>query len=53
MVGRPLIWGLAVGGEAGVKAVLDLLVAEFDVALALAGIPRASELSRECISVPD
>ena len=53
MVGRPLIWGLAVGGEAGVTAVLDLLVAEFDVALALAGVPRASDLSPDCVSVHD
>lgn len=51
MVGRPLIWGLAVGGEAGARATLDLLVAEFDVALALAGVPRASGLGPECIQI--
>src|SRR5439155_18979435 len=39
MVGRPLIWGLAVDGEAGARAVLDLLLAELDIALALAGVP--------------
>jgi isopentenyl diphosphate isomerase/L-lactate dehydrogenase-like FMN-dependent dehydrogenase len=44
MVGRPVIWGLATDGEAGVRAVLELLLAEFDVALALAGVPRASAL---------
>jgi isopentenyl diphosphate isomerase/L-lactate dehydrogenase-like FMN-dependent dehydrogenase len=44
MVGRPVIWGLAVDGEGGVRTVLDLLLAEFDIALALAGVPRASEL---------
>ncbi len=51
MVGRPLIWGLAVGGEAGARAVLDLLVAEFDVALALAGVPNASGLGPECVQI--
>jgi 4-hydroxymandelate oxidase len=51
MVGRPLIWGLAVGGEAGVRAVLDLLAAEFDVALALAGVPNASGLGPESIQI--
>jgi 4-hydroxymandelate oxidase len=51
MVGRPVIWGLAVGGEAGVRAVLDLLVAEFDVALALAGVPNASGLGPECVQI--
>jgi isopentenyl diphosphate isomerase/L-lactate dehydrogenase-like FMN-dependent dehydrogenase len=44
MVGRPVVWGLAVDGEAGVRTVLDLILAEFDVALALAGVPRASAL---------
>jgi 4-hydroxymandelate oxidase len=51
MVGRPLIWGLAVGGEAGARAVLDLLASEFDVALALAGVPRASGLGPESIQI--
>src|SRR5436190_12967809 len=51
MVGRPLIWGLAVGGEAGVRAVLDGLVAEFDVALALAGVPHASGLGPDCLEI--
>jgi isopentenyl diphosphate isomerase/L-lactate dehydrogenase-like FMN-dependent dehydrogenase len=49
MVGRPVIWGLAVGGEDGARAVLDLLTSEFDVALALSGVPRASELGPDCI----
>jgi 4-hydroxymandelate oxidase len=44
MVGRPVLWGLAVGGEAGVERVLEVLLGEFDVALALAGVPRASGL---------
>jgi 4-hydroxymandelate oxidase len=51
MVGRPVIWGLAVGGEAGARAVLDLLVAEFDVALALAGVPNASGLGPDCVQI--
>jgi 4-hydroxymandelate oxidase len=46
MVGRPALWGLAVGGEAGVRRVLELLLAELDVALALAGVPRAAQLDR-------
>ena len=44
MVGRPVIWGLAVDGESGVRSVLELILAEFDVALALAGVPQASAL---------
>ena len=37
LVGRPHLWGLAVGGEAGVCAVLDLYRREIDRAMALGG----------------
>jgi 4-hydroxymandelate oxidase len=47
MVGRPVLWGLAAGGEAGATRVLELLAGELDVALALAGVPRARDLGRE------
>src|SRR4029077_4050275 len=54
LVGRPILWGLAVGGEVGVKSVLELLRQELDLAMALSGCPtlsfRAGEtqkLSRE------
>jgi 4-hydroxymandelate oxidase len=49
LIGRPVIWGLAVGGERGVRRVLELLLAELDIALALAGAPRAAELDRSWI----
>ena len=49
LIGRPVLWGLAVGGEAGVRRVLELLLAELDTALALAGAPRAAELDRSWI----
>jgi isopentenyl diphosphate isomerase/L-lactate dehydrogenase-like FMN-dependent dehydrogenase len=49
MVGRPVLWGLAVGGERGVARVLEVLLAEFEVALALAGIPAAAQLDRGCV----
>ena len=41
LVGRPVLWGLAVDGAAGAQRVLEILLAEFDSALALAGAPRA------------
>jgi 4-hydroxymandelate oxidase len=46
LVGRPVLWGLALDGAAGVTRVLELLLTEFDNALALAGAPRAAELDR-------
>ena len=37
LVGRPILWGLAAGGEAGARRVLELLQDEIELALALAG----------------
>ncbi|KPI05681.1 (S)-2-hydroxy-acid oxidase [Actinobacteria bacterium OK074] len=37
LVGRPPLWGLAAGGEAGARRVLELLAEEFRDALGLAG----------------
>jgi 4-hydroxymandelate oxidase len=37
LLGRPVLWGLASRGEAGVARVLELLRAEIDLALALSG----------------
>jgi 4-hydroxymandelate oxidase len=45
LVGRPVLWGLAAGGEQGVRTVLDLLLAEFETALALSGAIRATDLN--------
>ncbi len=39
MIGRPVIWGLAADGEAGVAGVLALLYEEVRLALALLGCP--------------
>jgi len=50
LIGRPYVWGLAVGGEEGVRSVVENLLADFDLTLALCGLARPSELSRESIS---
>lgn len=49
MVGRPVTWALAWGGERGVGLALDMLVAEYDLALALVGVPRSKDLSHELL----
>lgn len=46
LVGRPALWGLAAGGEAGARRVLELLRAELELALALCGCASPAELSR-------
>ena len=49
LIGRPVLWGLAVDGEAGVGAVFELLRKEIDVAMALAGARNASEVTRDLL----
>ena len=46
MVGRPALWGLAVGGEAGARRVLELLREEIELTLALCGCASPAELGR-------
>jgi len=47
LIGRPVLWGLAVDGETGARAVLDLLRREIDTTLALIGCPRAGDLNSD------
>ncbi len=48
-IGRPALWGLAVGGEAGVGRILDLLTAETELAMALAGAASVAELTPDLV----
>ncbi len=49
LVGRPVLWGLAVAGEAGVRDVLELLRAELDLAFALCGVRNVEEVTRDLV----
>jgi 4-hydroxymandelate oxidase len=44
LIGRPLVWGLAWDGAAGVETVLRILRDEFDTALALCGATSVKDL---------
>jgi lactate 2-monooxygenase len=44
LLGRPYVYGLAIGGEAGVREVLLNLLADFDLALGLSGATALSDL---------
>ena len=43
-LGRPYVWGLALGGQAGVEAVLKMVLGEFDLTMALCGYTRPDQL---------
>jgi lactate 2-monooxygenase len=45
LLGRPYLWGLAVGGQAGVETVLRSVLAELDLTMALCGCTRLAEVS--------
>lgn len=47
MIGRPLYWGLAVGGAAGAQRVLELFLEELRNTLILSGANSARSLGRE------
>jgi 4-hydroxymandelate oxidase len=51
-VGRPVLWGLAVGGESGVAQVLGTLRLEFARALTLCGCGSVSDISRDLVRFP-
>jgi 4-hydroxymandelate oxidase len=50
LLGRPVVWGLAVDGAAGVTAVLRMLRAELERDLMLCGRCRVSDLDRALVT---
>jgi len=50
LVGRAPLYGVAAGGQAGAAHALALLRREIDLCLALAGCPRAAEISAELLA---
>jgi 4-hydroxymandelate oxidase len=46
LLGRPALWALAAGGQAGVERALAILREELEIALALLGTPRPSDVTR-------
>ena len=49
LIGRPLFWGLAVDGEAGVRAVLQMLRDELDMAMAMCGRPTLESIDTSLV----
>jgi 4-hydroxymandelate oxidase len=50
LVGRPILWGLAVDGEAGARRVLQLLRDECDLAMALIGCRSLDDLTGDFVA---
>jgi 4-hydroxymandelate oxidase len=45
LVGRPILWALAAGGQAGVERALAILREEFEIAMRLLGTPTTADIS--------
>ena len=50
LVGRPILWGLCVGGEQGAIQVLEILRRELDEAMLLCGCTKLSDIKRELLA---
>jgi 4-hydroxymandelate oxidase len=50
LVGRPILWGLAVAGEEGARAVLETFRAELDHTMALAGCATVADATRDLLA---
>jgi isopentenyl diphosphate isomerase/L-lactate dehydrogenase-like FMN-dependent dehydrogenase len=50
LVGRPALWGLCAGGEAGARDVLGLLTSEVERGLALLGCATPAQVTRAHVS---
>jgi 4-hydroxymandelate oxidase len=48
-IGRPVLWGLALAGEAGIGQVLEMLRSELDRALTLCGCSSAHDLTPDLL----
>ena len=49
LIGRPILWSLAVDGEAGARHVLELLRDELDVAMALSGCAKIEDIDSSLV----
>ncbi|HEX2621211.1 MAG TPA: alpha-hydroxy acid oxidase, partial [Phototrophicaceae bacterium] len=49
MIGRPVLWGLAADGQAGVEQILTILHDEFDLAMMLSGCASIGDITPDLI----
>jgi L-lactate dehydrogenase (cytochrome) len=52
LIGRPYVYGLGAAGEEGVDHVFRILTDEIDRCLALIGVPRLADVTRENLRMP-
>jgi lactate 2-monooxygenase len=50
-IGRPYVYGLTIGGEQGVQEVLQNMIADFELTMALSGCKNISEINFKSLSL--
>jgi lactate 2-monooxygenase len=50
-IGRPWVYGLALAGEQGVQTVMEYLLGELDITMALNGCPTPEDISQDLLMV--
>ena len=50
-LGRPILYGLALGGWMGVQSVYEKIAAEFTMTMMAAGTAKVSDICRDCLTV--
>jgi L-lactate dehydrogenase (cytochrome) len=50
IVGRPYIYGLGAGGQAGVSRAIEILHRELDVTMALCGVKSVADINRDVLA---
>ena len=53
LLGRPVLWGLAANGAAGVRHVLEMLRDELELAMVLSGRPTLASIDRSLVRLPN
>jgi isopentenyl diphosphate isomerase/L-lactate dehydrogenase-like FMN-dependent dehydrogenase len=52
LIGRPILWGLAVDGASGVQRILEILHSELKRAMQLTGCPTIASINRSLVKLP-
>ncbi|MEH1927968.1 alpha-hydroxy acid oxidase [Nostoc sp.] len=52
LIGRPILWGLAVAGQVGVSHVISLLQDELNLAMALSGCAKLEDIDPSLVRLP-
>lgn len=53
LIGRPILFALALGGAAGVEKALNILRKEFELSMMLMGCPTVKHLKRSHVIRPE